>query len=213
MIDINRINNITQKFISDLQRVQQEVENAMIQEKKQFKLEQAEMIKNIILNSENGEGLENQMHVFQNELERKNKSTVNQMNIQVEPYINGMIADIKTVLKQGVQDDTQNQNAIPNQNNTVNQFQQQNNGFAQRMNNDSTPQVPNYAQSIDQINNGTQQQNINTQATPEQIQQSQQNNQYSQEALNEKKSQLSNSDVPIETKELDDWISEIKNLI
>lgn len=185
MISFNNIEEITYKHM-------QKVKNLLMEDKsqiKKYKLEQAEIMKNLMLSETPSYNLEEYFKKFQYELQLKEQELQN--NIK-----NAVIYEFELLKNEVSQKFEENFTMQPN--NMINNMEMSNQMSNLSMNNYIPNATPNNNPINSHIDNNLLD-SINERKTP--MDQA--------KVMND----IEKNDIPVETKELDDWISEIKNLI
>lgn len=98
MINFEKIESIQQKFLEELKDCQDSINTQMNQEKKNFKVEQAEKIKEIILISDNSVEVKKHLSDFIKELDQKNVKIDRELKLRIEKITNNYILNLtKTI--------------------------------------------------------------------------------------------------------------------
>ncbi len=216
MVNIHKIEEINYRHLENIKQILSSNKEGI----KLFKTEQAERMKQMMLADSTSAQLEGFFNNFQKELKQKEFQQKQQVKGAVLREIDLMKNDISQELDKIDYTSSITGNSMNNMNNDI--YNTQSNDFNPMYDNlMNQSQTDNFNQSLNNIQqptNNIHQPENNIQQPVNNIQQPTNNTQQStndldNELLNSLSNMSTNSEVPVETKELDEWISEIKNLI
>ncbi len=207
MTNFSRIKEINDQSMRNIEAIMAESKNII----KNFKIEQAEIMKNIVVSTDDTASLEHQFRKFQSELAQRENEQYNQINGRIN-------AEIETMRKLIMQE-----LATP----SVSPIGQASDpAFDAALNSFDPNYVPIPKQeekimpsSVSEMPSAQQMQNSipNDNAFNTSPNTSQEYDEVSKSLENLTKEVMSNpttdNNIPVETRELDEWITEIKNLI
>lgn len=210
MTNFRRIEEINHQCMRNIEVIMQDSKSII----KNFKVQQAEVMKNIMLNTEESASLEQQFRNFQQELTKREQDQYNQINGRIANEIDNMkhliLQEMSTA---GVTSNNINVSSSPtystyshptspmdNTNSMLDNTPNYNlNNQSQEFNNSILSDLEAFTNSNSQLGAN---QGLDSTMDLSSVTNGNMNN------------NLNNSnEIPVETKELDEWISEIKNLI